>query len=313
VDYETLMCLSGLAFSFYYQHDNFHVAYGFPNGWEDRIARATGFGWEWLPHKDVEDAWRILKESIDSDRVLWGEYMEGVTFAGYQDADRKEDRKVFATDPIFVWPGKWWTWAEFEQWWQKWAKPFPSAVGRHVGRVEMASARDMAPEVMRNVPVWSSDNGGVRRPPEARFGLAGIEAYAADIADTSKGEDYITGAWRGCHAINPQWTARKCPGVYLRRIAGEFQGGAREHILAAAQKHDASYAAWKEWAKHLGTDAPDEDALALHADARDKFREEAWQSPEHRRAGSAAVRRALEHEKEAVAEIEKALSLMEES
>lgn len=112
--YDELMCLTGTAFSFYYCHDNYHVAYSMPDGWEDRVAKAAGGKWEWLPQRSADEAWEHVRSSVDSGRVVWGEYMEGVTFAGYEDGEKKEDRRVFALDPVFVWPGKWWTWAEFE-------------------------------------------------------------------------------------------------------------------------------------------------------------------------------------------------------
>lgn len=187
IDYGTVMCLTGTAFSFYYCHDNFHVAYSMPDGWERRAANVVGGEWEWLPQAVVEDAWKHVKDSVDSGRIVWGEYMEGVTFAGYAEAERKEDRQVFALDPVFVWPGKWWTWAEFEQWWNEWAKPFPPAMGRYAGTSKTESSESRV-EILRLIPTWSQDDHP-EDLPEARFGLAGIERYARDIADTSKDED----------------------------------------------------------------------------------------------------------------------------
>ena len=290
VDYDTLMCLTGLAFSFYYCHNDFHVAYHVPPAWEERVARAIGAQWETLPRKDADEAWQYVKASIDSGRVMWGEYMEGVTFAGYADPGEKEERSVFAIDPVFVWPGKWWTWKEFAEWWNNWAEPFPWAMQRYDKRVEPVSAKASGLEILRMIPTWAQDDHP-EGMPEARFGLAGIEEYAKDIADTSKDEEFMIGPWRGCHAIDWQWKARKCPGPYLRSLVSVFDGEAKGHILKAAEQYDAAFAAWEEWNEQLGANAP----------------KDSWASQERRAAGAAAVLKALAHEKAAVRQVEAAL------
>jgi hypothetical protein len=132
----------------------------------------------------------------------------------------------------------------------------------------------------------------------AHFGLAGIEAYASDIADISKSgkkDEYFQGGWLGCHNIYPQWTARQLTALYLKRASEQFDGGIRAKMLSAAKEYDAAHAAWKEWENHLG------------AFQRVRRPEDAWEDPEHRQAGAAAVYKALERERAAVAEIEKAL------
>jgi len=294
VDYATLACLTGYPFTFYYCHDNYHVAYSIPDGWEERVARATGFAWEWVPHYSLLELFDHIRDTIASGRLATAEYPEGVTFAGVEDAPQPEGRRLFSFDPDFEWPGKWWDWSKIQQWYVHWGDPethrFRTDIGRIAKRVEAAPPREMAIEMLRSIPVWSEDTHP-ESLPEARFGLAGIEAYASDIADLSEDEEYMAGPWRGCHAINPQWRARACPSVYLQRIAGALDGPARRRVLAAARQYEQAYALWVDWSARLGGPA-----------GRD-----AWSSANQRQAGAAAIRRACAHERAAVDEIREAL------
>lgn len=303
IDCETLMCVTGTAFSFWYQHDNRHVAYSLPRDWEERIAEATGFGYEDLKHDGVEDAWRHIVESVDIGRLVNAEWMEGVTFAGYDETEAGDGRRVFAIDKIFEWPGAWWDWAKFVKWYEEWCKPF-RWLARHSERVAAPTSGQSAAAVLSRIPDWANEQppGDL---PNAHFGLDGILAYAGDIADTSKGEDYLHSPWRACHAIQHQWQVRRLPGVYLRRAARDFEGGTRKHVLTAAEGYEAAYAAWQEWNNQLGKGACDQ------SKGRDAVRQEvadAWESPQRRAAGAAAVRKAYEHEKAAVNEIKQALA-----
>ena len=66
-------------------------------------------------------------------------------------------------------------------------------------------------------------------------------------------------------------------------------------MLSAARQYEAAHGAWKQWERRLG---------AFNLVKRPK---DAWESPEHRKAGAAAVQKALGCEKAAVAEVNKAL------
>jgi hypothetical protein len=67
------------------------------------------------------------------------------------------------------------------------------------------------------------------------------------------------------------------------------------HLFAASKEYKAVYAAWQEFYRQLGHDAP----------------KNAWATKKHRLAGATAVRDGLEHEKVGIAEIQKALALIE--
>lgn len=292
-DYGTLMTLSGFGISFVYEpKQKFWVSYVPPPGSDERITRATGFGWEWLRVRTAEEAWETLKQTIDTGKPVRAPYLEELVFAGYADAAKKADRKAFVLCVPFAHPGKWWTWQEFEKWFKTESHGF---MGRHTKKVKPVAAKTMALEVMKNIVEWAehhphADN---RAFGGAEFGLAGLQAYADDVADTTKGSSYFHRGWMGCHNIYPQWTARKCTATYLRRAAKEFPRAVAHHVRAAARQYDAAYAAWQEWEEHLGR--------------ADKAPKNAWSTKKHRLAGAAAIREAIEHERAAIAEVESAL------
>ena len=307
VDATSLMALSGVAFSFWYCHNNYHVAYSIPDGWEERIARGVGSAWEWTPQGSAEAAWLLIKDSVDTGRVVWGEYMEGITFAGYAETQDPQSRQVYAFDPIFVSPAKWWSWSEFEKWWNEWGAPFPPALGRHAEAHDMLSEREAALEVLRLIPEWSKDD----HPddlPEARFGLPGILRFADDIANMEAPDDYIDGPWRACHAINPQWEARQTASDYLASVAPIFDGRTAPSLHKASESYDEAYAAWQDWNRQLGSGLGDQDT---ERDALKVLLEQAWRSPENRSAGATALRRAAAAEANAIEHIRQALSTLD--
>jgi hypothetical protein len=292
-DYETLMTISGFGISFVYEHkDKFWVSYVPPPGADERITKATGFGWEWLRLRTADDAWRTLKRTIDDGKAVRAPHLEELVFAGYHEAAKKADRKAFVLCEPFARPGRWWSWQEFEQWFKIHSHGF---MGRHTKKVRPVAAKTMALEVMRNIVEWAehhpyADN---RAFGAAEFGLAGLDAYADDVADTAKGSSYFHRGWLGCHNIYPQWTARKCTAVYLSRVAKEFPRPVADHIRAAARQYEAAYAAWQEWEEHLGRAG--------------KAPKNAWSTKKHRLAGAAAIREAIDHERAAIAEVAEAL------
>jgi hypothetical protein len=137
--------------------------------------------------------------------------------------------------------------------------------------------------------------------------VAGIEAYAADLADLSKSgakaEDggFFQGGWRGCHNIYPQMSGRPAAATYLKRVAPLFGGEARRHLLAAARAYEDATNAWTAFAGQLGRDT--ERVAGLKHGV-------AWTSETTRQAGAAAVAAAAKHERAAIAELEKALKAM---
>jgi len=80
MDFDTLAAVSGASALFAWQPNTYMPKYAnLLIGMDKRIAEATGFGYEWTPFTDAEDAWAILKESIDSNRPPTGRSRAGTT------------------------------------------------------------------------------------------------------------------------------------------------------------------------------------------------------------------------------------------
>jgi hypothetical protein len=294
-DFDDVAAVSGASALFAYQPGEFMPKYAHlyidPDA---RIAEGTGFGYEWVDFPDAEGAWKLIVETVDSGRSAKGWDWENILFAGYQDPDEPEARKVFAMADGPDTYAKWLAWSEFGEWVERvqgWGMP---RLGRYTGRVEAKPADHVALRMMRDLVAWSAIPPEAARKafPEATFGLAGIEACAADCEGSDVNED-----WLACHNINGQWSLRNSTGVYLRRVAeaGLFPEQVNAHLLAAASAYRAAYESWQElYDRYLGHHVP----------------EEARKTAAHRKGGAAAVRSGLEYEKAALTEIERALAVL---
>jgi len=296
-DYDTIMTISGFGPSFAYHPKKFWPQYLASSGCDERIARATGFGWEWKRYETVEEYWQALRETIDAGKPIHAPYYEEVIFAGYQDADGQGERKARPLVPhgVGAGPDAWWAWKEFEEWFDEWSH---KVLGRHTERVAQATPRESAVEALEAIVQMVTDDPRAQNPDfdGVKWGL---EAYADDVGDMSrsgKPDEYFYGGWLGCHAIYPQISGRASAAVYLERLGKSsiFPGAINEHILVAAEAYQAARAAWGEYEKHLGNEET--------AEASDS-----WMVEEHRLAGAAAIRQAIEHERAAIDQVRQAL------
>ena len=293
VDFDQLAAVSGASALFAYQHGEFMPKYSnLSIGMDQRIADATGYGYEWVGFEGVDGAWGLLVESVDSGRPVKGWDWENILFAGYRDAPQRRSREVFAMADGPDTFAKWLTWEEFGNWVdrvQGWGCP---QLGRHTQRVPMVPARDVALQVIAGLVEWSTEPPPVllEKYPEARFGLVALEAYAADCANIVMYED-----WSACHDVNPQWAVRNSTAVYLNRIAESrvFPADVTARLLAGAAHYRAGYAEWQEFYERLGHNAP----------------EDAGRTEACRLAGAEAVRRALARERAGIDELRRALAV----
>jgi len=298
VDYDTVAAVSGYSALFAYDPKTLSPKYHhLMIGMDGRIAEATGFGYEWVDFIGAEDAWRIVKESVNAGKSVKAMDWEGILFAGYQDAKDPADRKVFAMADGPSTSARWLAWKQFGEWADRVTKWKDARLGRHTRRVRKASAKATALGVIRNLVEWSvtPPDHVTKRLPRAKHGLAGIAAYADDVAD-AKGKPpayFKETAWTGCHAINPQWTARNSTAVFLKRTAAAkvLNARANAHVLAAAEAYHAAYLAWGRFYEQLGHHAP----------------KNAWADANRRAAGGAAAREWLRREHAALAELRAAL------
>ena len=112
-------------------------------------------------------------------------------------------------------------------------------------------AKEVALRVMRDLAAWSAEPPEIvrKRHPEATFGLAGIEAYAADCENVDAYTD-----WTACHDVNGQWSIRNSTSVYLARVSasGTFPDSVNGHLRAASKAYRAAYEGWQELYALLG-------------------------------------------------------------
>ena len=293
VDFDQIAAVSGASALFGYQPDDFMPKYAHLIVEPDRrIAEATGFGYEWVPFEGQEGAWQVLVESVDAGVSVKGWDWENILFAGYQDAATAEDHGIYAMADGPGTYSKWLTWEEFGEWVRRMEQWNECRLGRYSGQVEAKSPAEIAKRVLRDLVAWSTETPAsiVERWPKATYGLAGIERYAATCEASDPTED-----WVACHPINGQWTVRNSTSVYLGRTAHEglFSAAVSAHLLTAAREYRAAYKSWQQlYNQYLGHGVP----------------EERRKTVEHRLAGAAAVRQGLEHEKAALAEVERALA-----
>jgi len=308
IDYATLNTVAGYGPSFAYApgpKDKWMVHYFPPKGRDSRIAHATGCRCRWRRYKDVEAYWQALKQAIDEGQAVHGPNEEDVLFTGYVDAEEPEARKVLPLAIVFVDDDEW-TWAQFKKWHSR--RMVSGWLGRIEGREDPWPATKSAVEVMRMMVTVAGGDDSRRRPKDrVVWGVEGIEAYAADLADRSKSGaptgdgGYFQGGWRGCHNIYPQMSGRPAAAKYLKRVARLFEGDVRTCILAAAIEYGKATQAWKAFAEQLGRD-PERVAGVEHRGA--------WTTEKHRAAGAAAVAEAADHEQAAIAALQGALDAM---
>jgi hypothetical protein len=301
VDYETLMVVSGYATSFAYHAKKFGALYQPPDPpdvTEARLTKATGFHCAWMPRvKDAGEGWEIVKKALDGGQPLQASWYDDFMILGYQDAAEPADRKLFFMGDWDE-PG-WRPWAKFEEWSKKFGR-----LARYEKAGEPEPVKDVALEMLNRTVAYAGGDGRAETPfgREVRFGLAGMEAYAADVADVAKTPDSFDAGWLGCHCINRQSQGRRCMAIYLRRVAPLFGKDAEAHLLASVGEYDAAWAAWQEFGKHLGQMDGAKETKDLKA---------LWMVAENRKAGAAAIRKAIEREKAGVAEITRALAAMQ--
>lgn len=294
IDYETLAVVSGVATTFCYHLTSYTGCYVFLPGEDDRIAKATGYRFErtWVGDTP-ERAWELIKEAIDDGTVLQAEAIERMVYAGYQEAERKEDRKAFALGGFFPARGKWMSWEEFSDS----RRDSDPSVSRIVEQVQKADPAILAKEVLKNMVDWSYNDPRAKNEwlmgiserigrGGFKWGIAGIEAFAADLDDMTLEPDDFSSGWRHSHIILMQSGARKAASNWLERLAKSkvLHESTTEYLISAAEEYKSAYMAWQE------------------------FAEFDWESKESRAKMAAAVRQAAIREQAAVAAVKQALA-----
>ena len=295
VDFDDLAAVSGASALYGYESGEWMPKYAHLHLAPDqRIAEATGFGYKWEAFKDIEEAWELLKQTVDTGHTAKGWDWENILFAGYEDASQKEDRKVWA---LADGPGtyvKWLTWEEFDEWVQRVLNWKSGVFGLFTKRVDVHSQDEITKRILKDLVAWSD------KPPEdiqkrhskATFGLHAIEAQAQEVEDTESFPNFVS-----CHGLNPQWAPRRSTALYLESVieSALFSDQVNAHLSAAAQQYHGAFTAWKAFYTIVGHRVPDE----------------VRNMPARRKAGAALVRSWGAHEAAAVAALKNAVTQLD--
>ncbi len=290
IDYDVLAVVSGSSALFGYEPNEFMPKYANLHiDIAERIARATGFGWERPSADSPAECYDIIRESIEDSKPVKAVCAEYILFTGFDDSKGKG--VYVLSDGADYW-NSWVSWEMFSEWYEDWSH---IRLGRYSGEEAQCSDEEVAVEVLKNLCNWARTPPDVvqNEYPNATFGLEGIERYASDCKNMEKYPD-----WRACHDINPQWVTRNSTAVYLEKICQEktFDYGITEQLLKASNLYRRAYESWKEFYGVLGDDAPGD----------------AGKNKRNRVSAADFVLEALEHEKSALGFIAKALSTMED-
>jgi hypothetical protein len=291
VDFDDLAAVSGASALFGYQPNEFMPKYAHLQIAPDkRIAEATGFGYEWKAFKDIEQAWQLIKQTVDSGHTAKGWDWENILFAGYEDAPEKEDRKVFALadgPDTYV---KWLSWEEFKEWGQRVLNWNAAQLGLFTKRVAVRPPKAIVLRILNDLVAWSEQppDDILNRYKSAVFGLRAIEEQAKEVEDTEKFPNFVS-----CHGLNPQWTLRRSTALYLEDVidSAVLSDEVNTYLSAAARQYHGAFTAWKACYTVVGHRVPDE----------------VRNMPARRNAAAGLVRSWLAHEKAAIEAISKTL------
>jgi hypothetical protein len=297
-EYEDILILSGRATAFAYHPQRPQPMQATPEDpavVDARIAAATGFAWEALDRGEGgNEAWTVLRLSVDEGRAVHGGWIDDLILCGYDDPGPTDERAVLVGGGWDL--PAWWSWDRFD----KWAAEF-GAMARVGDRVALRPRSEIVREVMEVMARCAEDDprAGVQYLRHAAYGLRGIEAFASDVADVARRPGYWNAGWLAGHCIYRQISGRAAAARYLRRAVADLPVRARVVTERAAQCFEQAAVAWAEWGGQLGHESGKTDAEEIRL---------LWLQAARRAAGAAAVRRAHAHESEAARLVKQALA-----
>ena len=294
VEYDDLIMLQGMGNAFAYDPKRFSVMYQLlddPEQTATHLAQGTGFDWQVAAHPDPDAAWQLVTQCVDAQTPLVASWFDDFFIAGYIDAPQKENRRIYTMGRWSL--GGWIDWREFIGQCQQFGR-FAYPTGNPVPKVDMTRFI-----LQRIVQCAQADpRQGAPFAKNASFGFAGMEAYAADIADPAKPATYFDPAWQACHAINRQWHARESAANWLARVARNQPATAADHLNRASALYRQSHDLWLQF-RTLLTPEPGQTLEAK------------WSEPAPRQQGAQLIRQAIALEKQAADQIALALPLLQ--
>jgi len=282
LDFAQFAAMTGWAFSFGYTRDDISPAFlavrGNPqeDGPYEVFGSLTGwlgFEYESAPTQDRDKLWAFVQKHVDAGDAVLSEHLDGGLICGYREADGKR-QVYFDGQPIM-------DWIDLDS-----IQPFEVCV--------LVRKRDPLPErelhlraLERAVRLGSAHTwNGVPQ------GLAALEAYAADVADSS--HDFArTGEWF-CWATFNRLDGRKCAAAWLEQAA-QILGEPK--LSKAATCYHLAYESYAQYRKAVGAGEPQESSLQERVRTPAKAAQVSAilrQGIEHERAGLEAMAAALE-------------------
>lgn len=296
--YEDAMVITGYGpFFWYHPTRDFSFSLCDPTIFE-RITQVTGYGSVTYDCENVEQYWDALKMGLDRGVPVLATVHRDLLFAGYLDPEETSGRRVRVIgSSVDTRLDAWWSWSALKR---HFGGISHGLVSIHTGKMKRLPPRDAAVLVLKTISYRArgrlGDGEAGSYAGGYQTGFNGINAYARDVANTArKPGTYFHDRWYGGEAIRQQISGRNACAMYLQQIvmAQVFPKRVEDRIYQAAREYAAAYAAWKEF-------------LAILSPPNDARRLAAWQDPEKRKAGATAIRKALKHERAAVALIDAA-------
>ncbi len=216
-----------------------------------------------------------MKDQIGAGRPIISEHGDGGLVLGYREHDGKREVRF-----VSFMGGRWMDINGFE----------PFEVCALVPKGQALSKRDLYLKGLQRavhyatMPEWKG----------AATGLAGLDTYAADVADPAK--DFANHSDWFCWATFNRIDARVCAADWLREAADVLGGDARRPLLAAADQYARAFKSYSEFQAGLG--GGDDSAQAFLERVR---------TPEKVAALAPLLKAGVEAERAGVAELKLAL------
>ena len=223
IDFMEFAAASGWAFSFGYKYDDISPAYmavrgdpksDGPSEVFSFLPDCFGFGYDMALTRDPDAVWAFVTKYVDAGTPIMSEHMDGGLITGYQEQDG--DRQVFFDGTPA--PG-----------WIDVGGLNPYAVYVLVKQGEPMPRDEIARLASKRAFAFGSTHD-LRGTPQ---GMAALEAYLADVTNPAK--DFARTEEWFCWAAFERLAARRCCAVWLRAVAANFTGRARDSALAAAE------------------------------------------------------------------------------
>ncbi|MFH1417412.1 MAG: hypothetical protein ABII12_03890 [Planctomycetota bacterium] len=236
IDFMEFAAASGWAFSFGYEYGDISPAYMAVRGDPKSdgplevfafLPGCFGLGYDMARTQDPDAVWAFVKKHVDAGTPIMSEHMDGGLITGYH--EEKCNRQICFDGTVM--PG----WIDVD-------KLGPYAVYVLVKQGEPMPRGEITRLALKRALAKGAAHDWRGEPQ----GMAALRAYAADVADPTK--DFSQTEEWFCWAAFERLAARRCCEVWLRSVAAEFAGQARNSALAAA-KH---YGRASEWYARYG-------------------------------------------------------------